>query len=629
MTQSLDNLLQMNELYQAPEEVAKRAFLQNFDEVYKRSIEDPEGFWGEVAQELSWFKPWEKVRDWQCPNHQWFVGGQVNITYNALDRHVKEGRKNKVAYIFLGEDGSERQVTYGQLYKLVCRAANGLKSLGVSKGDRVIIYLPLTIEGIVTMLACARVGAIHSVVYAGLGAGALRERIEDCQAKVVFTSDVTYRRGKVVSLKTIVDQAVVGAESVQHVVVWQRQEKNELGPLEVDFDDFMTVGGSDCPAEVMESEDPLFILYTSGTTAKPKGVLHVHGGYMVGTYFHAKSFYDLNEDDVYWCTSDIGWIVGHSYIVYGPLVAGVTTVFREGALDYPSAGTPWEIIEQYGVTVLFTAPTALRLLMKYGEEWPKKYDLTSLRLITCAGEPLNPEAWRWANDNLVAAHGGYVIDNWWQTELSAPTLGTLPNMATKPGKVGKAMMGVEAAIVDSDGNPVEPNKGGLLVLRSPLPHMMRTIYGNPERYEQIWSQVPGSYLTGDMAVMDEDGYIAVLGRADDVLNIAGHRIGTMEVESALVSHEAVAEAAAIGKPDPVKGEVLKTFVILKIGYEGSEELRQDLVKHVRNVLGPIVVISELDFVPKLPKTRSGKIIRRLLKAVEMGADPGDLTTLEE
>lgn len=626
---NLDNLLQVETKYDPPARIKANAALANYEEVYPFSVSQPEEFWGKIAAELDWFAPWEKVLEWEYPHHRWFVGGKCNITYNALDRHLNSWRKNKAAFIFLGEDGSEQTLTYAQLYDRVCRFANGLKAMGLQKGDRVIIYMPLTLEGVISMLACARLGAIHSVVYAGLGFGALRERINDSQAKLVITADIGYRRGKEVDLKSIVDQALEGVSCVEKVIYWQR--KAEKTPLKDNEVDFLTLFNHkpDCPAEVMEAEDPLFILYTSGTTGKPKGVLHVHGGYMVGTYYHARTFMDLKDDDIFWCTSDIGWIVGHSYIVYAPLVAGVTTVFREGALDYPSPATPWEIVEKYRVSVIFTAPTAIRLLMKYGDTYPKEYNMSSLRLITCAGEPLNPEAWRWAYEVLLSSQGGYIVDNWWQTELGGPTLGTLPVMAAKPGKVGVPLPGVMADVVDSTGNPQPPNKGGLLVLKNPFPHMLRTVFGDDERYSKTWTTIPGFYLTGDVAVKDEEGYFTVLGRADDVLNIAGHRIGTAEVESALVSHPAVAEAAAIGKPDPVKGEVLKAFVILKLGYEGSEELKKELVNHVRNELGPIVIISELDFVPKLPKTRSGKIMRRLLKAQELGQDPGDLTTLEE
>ncbi|GAW32938.1 acetate--CoA ligase [Carboxydocella sp. JDF658] len=625
----LDNLLQVETKYEPPARIKENAALPNYEEIYPYSVSQPEEFWGKVAAELEWFSPWEKVLEWEYPKHRWFSEGKCNITYNALDRHLNTWRKNKAAFIFLGEDGSEQTLTYAQLYDRVCRFANGLKTLGLQKGDRVIIYMPLTLEGVISMLACARLGAIHSVVYAGLGFGALRERINDSQAKLVITADIGYRRGKEVDLKSIVDQALEGVSCVEKVIFWQR--KTEKVPLKDNEVDFLTLFNHkpDCPAEVMEAEDPLFILYTSGTTGKPKGVLHVHGGYMVGTYYHARTFMDLKDDDIFWCTSDIGWIVGHSYIVYAPLVAGITTVFREGALDYPSPATPWEIVEKYRVSVIFTAPTAIRLLMKYGDTYPKEYNMTSLRLITCAGEPLNPEAWRWAYEVLLSSQGGYIVDNWWQTELGGPTLGTLPAMAAKPGKVGVPLPGVVADVVDSAGNPQPPNKGGLLVLKNPFPHMLRTVFGDDERYSKTWTTIPGYYLTGDVAVKDEEGYFTVLGRADDVLNIAGHRIGTAEVESALVSHPAVAEAAAIGKPDPVKGEVLKAFVILKLGYEGTEELKKELVNHVRNELGPIVIISELDFVPKLPKTRSGKIMRRLLKAQELGQDPGDLTTLEE
>ncbi|NYE57345.1 acetate--CoA ligase [Carboxydothermus ferrireducens] len=624
----LNNLLQMEEKIFPPPRVQEAANLKDFDREYRESVEDSEKFWGRVAEELFWYEKWERVLEFNYPWHRWFIGGKTNITYNALDAKVAKGRGNKAAFIFLTEDGREEVYTYRMLKDRVERLSRGLKNLGIQKGDRVVIYMPLTPEGVMAMLAVARIGAVHSVVYAGLGFKALRERILDSGAKLVITADYGYRRGKKVALKPIVDEALEGVSCVEKVAVWFREERQPLGPREVDFLTlFKNPPGE--PAEIMEAEDPLFILYTSGTTGKPKGVLHVHGGYMVGTYYHAKTFFDLKDDDVFWCTSDIGWIVGHSYIVYAPLVAGATTLFREGALDYPTPDTPWQIIEKYQVSVVFTAPTAIRLLMKYGEKWTENYDLSSLRLITCAGEPLNPEAWRWAYENLLKAQGGFIVDNWWQTELGGPTLGTPPVKAAKPGKVGFALPGVVADVLDREGKPVPAGQGGLLCLKNPFPHMLRTVYGDDARYEKAWREIPGWYFTGDVAVKDEEGYFAVLGRADDVLNIAGHRIGTAEVESALVSHPAVAEAAAVGVPDPLKGEILKAFVILKIGAAPSEELAKELIEHVKKELGPIVVIGELKFVDKLPKTRSGKIMRRVLKAQEMGVDPGDLTTLEE
>ena len=629
--QNLDYLSQEAEVIAPPAHVSANAFLQDYAGEYQRSIEDPEAFWSGVASELEWFKPWDKVFSWDYPTFKWFEGATCNITHNCLDRHVKTWRKNKAAFIWLGEDGEERVFTYGRLSQLVNRFANGLRSLGVGKGDRVIIYMPLAPEGVIAMLACARVGAVHSVVYAGFSVGALRDRITDAQAKVVITADVGYRRGNLVDLKGITDEAVKDLDLVQHVIYWQRREKQELGPKEVDFEDLMARSSPHCDPEVMDSEDPLYILYTSGTTGRPKGVVHVHGGYMVGTYYHLKTFWDIKDEDVFWCTSDIGWVVGHSYIVYGPLIAGATTVFREGAIDYPHPGIAYETIEKYGVNVMFTAPTAVRMLMRYGEEYPLKYDLTSLRFLTCAGEPLNPEAQRWAYRYLCGSgQWGYMVDNWWQTETGGPCLGTMAIMPSKPGKVGLQLPGVIADVVDQEGKPVtEPNKGGLLVLQRPFPHMFRTVYGDPERYASDWERLPGYYFTGDVALKDEDGYFMVVGRADDVLNVAGHRIGTAEVESALVSHAAVAEAAVIGKPDEIRGESIKAFVSLRVGYSPSDEMVGTLRDHVRHELGPIAVPAEIDFAAALPKTRSGKIMRRLLKARELGLDPGDITTLEE
>ena len=627
-SQNISNLLTTEAEYPAPQIVASHALQQNWAAEYRRSIADPDAFWGEYAKGFLWTQPWQKVMEWDGVHHQWFLGAKTNITTNALDRHANSARCNRAAYIWLGEDGSERIVTYGQLYRMVCRFANGLKSLSVRKGDRVIIYMPLTIEGVVAMLACARIGAIHSVVYAGLGHTALRDRINDAQAKVVIAGDVGYRRGKVVPLKTVVDEAVDGLDFVEKIVVFSRRETELAGAREIDFNLLMNFP-ADCPAEEMDAEDALFLLYTSGSTGKPKGVVHVHGGYMVGTTYHLDTFFDVGERDVFWCTSDIGWVVGHSYIVYATLCAGVTTLFREGAIDYPNPGTAWEIVERYAVTKMFTAPTALRMFMRYGESYLQRHDLTSLRVIACAGEPLNPEAWHWAQKHIAGDGAwGYVIDNWWQTELGGPTLGTPPTMAMRPGKAGVAVQGAEADVVDEKGAPAEPGVGGRLVLKRPFPSMLRTVWRDPARYERDWLQIPGCYVTGDVAVKDKDGYITVLGRADDVLNVAGHRIGTAEVESALVSHPAVAEAAAIGIPDALKGETIKAFVQVRSDHVPSDALAAALIEHVRRELGPIATPSALEFVTALPKTRSGKILRRFLKAKETGADVGDVSTME-
>ena len=628
----IDHLLQETSEIQPPSHVYQQATLKDYDEVYQRSITDPETFWAEIASELDWFKPWDKIFQWDYPNFQWFLGGQCNITYNCLDRHLNSEKKNKAAFIWLGEDGSERVFTYGRLAQLVNRCANGLRSLGIGKGDRVVIYMPLSPEGAIAMLACARIGAIHSVVYAGFSVGSLRDRLVDAQAKALITGDAGYRRGNRVDLKGISDEAVKELDFLEHIIVWRREDqKPDLGPKEKDFDQMLSENSVYSEPEIMESEDPLYILYTSGTTGKPKGVQHVHGGYMVGTYYHFKTFWDVKDDDVFWCTSDIGWVVGHSYIVYAPLIAGATTIFREGAPDYPSPDIFYETIEKYGVNVIFTAPTLVRMLMRYGEEYPLKHDLRSLRFLTCAGEPLNPEAQKWAYQYLCGnGDWGYLVDNWWQTETGGPCLGTLASMPSRPGRVGKPLPGAIMDIVDREGQPIEePDKGGLLVIKKPFPHFFRTVYGAPERFAENWNTIPGCYLTGDVALRDVDGYYMVVGRADDVLNVAGHRIGSAEVESALVSHPSVAEAAVIGKPDELRGESIKGFVTLRVGNDPSDRMIADLQSHVRQELGPIAVPSEIEFAPTLPKTRSGKIMRRLLKAQELGLDPGDITTLED
>jgi acetyl-CoA synthetase len=625
----LKSLLHPSQRYPAPEHLRQQANLQDYASEYQDSLANPEQFWGNWAGRFVWHKPFRQVLHWEFPNHQWFVGGQTNITYNALDRHAAGPRRNQVALLFVGEDGAEQKLTYGELLDRVSRFATGLRALGVGLGDRVIIYLPLTLEGIIAMLSCARIGAIHSVVYAGLGVSALRERIQDAGAKLVIAADVGYRRGKAVDLKTIAQQAT---EGMGLPVVWfRRGEQFDLGDNQHDFYGLLWGHKPQTEAVPVDSEHPLYILYTSGSTGKPKGVVHVHGGYMVGTSYHLRSFFDLKDSDVYWTTSDIGWVVGHSYIVYAPLVEGITSVLREGAPDFPNPGAVWSVVERYRVNVMFTAPTAVRMFMKFGESWPASHDLSSLRFLGVAGEPLNPEAWHWAWKHLAdEGRRTFVSDHWWQTELGGPTLGTPLTHPVKPGSAGIALPGVEACVVNAEGHEVGPDQGGLLALKRPFPHMMRTVWGNHARYLQYWQEIPGGYYAaGDVASRDADGYFTVLGRSDDVLNIAGHRIGSADVESALVSHRSIAEAAVIGVPDAIKGESIHAFAVLRAGKEESEALKSEVVAHVRHELGPIATPGELNFVDKLPKTRSGKILRRLLKAQALGLDPGDLSTLEE
>ncbi|NYT04884.1 MAG: acetate--CoA ligase [Methanomicrobiales archaeon] len=609
----------------------ENSWLGGYDPAYQRFLNDPEAFWADIAGELEWYRPWERVREWKHPYARWFTGAKCNITHNCLDRHINGIHRNKVALIWRGEEeGDERVLTYRQLSRQVLRFANALKKLGVAKGDAVCIYMPLVPEHVVAILACARIGAVHSIVYGGFGAAALNTRIRDAKAKIVITADVGIRRGKRVALKTIVDEAVVNAPSVDHIIVLRRTKPQlELySEMELDFYEIMENVEPVCEPEVMDAEDPLFILYTSGTTGTPKGIVHTCGGYMVGTYYTTKYIFDMKEHDVHWCTADPGWITGHSYIVYGPLLAGATVLITETTPDYPDPGIWWRIIEDFGVTIFYTAPTAIRMFMKFGEEWPEKYNLESLRIIGSVGEPLNPEAFEWYY-RVIGKSACPILDTWWQTETGMHMITTTVGEPMKPGFAGRPIPGIVADVVDKQGNPVPPKIGGLLVIKEPWPAMLRTVYNNDERYRQYWEKIPPYYTAGDLAVKDEDGYIMVLGRADDIIIVSGHNLGTAEVESALVSHEAVAEAAVIGVPDVVKGQAVKAFVILKIGYQPSEKLKSDLTYHVRMSLGPIAMPAAIEFVPSLPKTRSGKIMRRVLKAQEMGIDPGDISTLEE
>ena len=623
------NLLKVSEVVEPKEVCKKTAHFEDYETLYKQSLEDREGFWSKIAEDLHWFKKWDKVLEWNYPYAKWFVGGKTNICFNCLDRNVERGLRNKVALLYVNENEEERKLTYGELHELVGRFAAALKKLGVKKGDRVVIYMPNTPEAAIAMLACARIGAIHSVVFAGFSKEALRVRIEDADPKVVITATHTIRRGKKIDLLTTAREAIKGFENISHLVVWDRDGNTQLGENEVEFYSLIRETKEIAPPEEMDAEDPLFILYTSGTTGKPKGVLHTTGGYMVGTYITTK--WDFNTDtdnDVYWCTADIGWITGHSYIVYGPLLNGMTSVMYEGAPNYPDPGIWWRIVERYRVNIFYTAPTAVRLFMRYGEEYPKKYDLSSLRVLGSVGEPINPEAWEWYY-RVIGGEKCPVVDTWWQTETGMHMILTFPHMKAKPGYAGKPFFTVEVDVVDKDGKPLPPNHVGLLVIKTPWPSMLRTVWKNPERYEKYWNIVPGYYCPEDLATKDEEGYIMILGRADDVLNVAGHRIGTAEVESALVEHPAVAEAAVIGKPDEIKGQKIKAFVVLKLGVEPSEELKKSIQQKVREILGAIAVPEEIEFVEKLPKTRSGKIMRRLLRAKELGLEVGDLSTLED
>ena len=608
---------------------------QEYAEAMKLASEDYLKYWEEAAKELDWFKKWDQVLDDSgAPFYKWFVGAKCNIVYNALDRHIETANKNKLALIWEGEPGDTKKLTYYELYRAVNRLANALKTLGVQKGDRVVLYMPPLPEIVIAMLAVAKIGAVHSMVFAGFSAKALRDRITDAEAKIVITADGFYRNGKVVNLKKVVDEALVdGCDSVDTVIVVHRAsvETEMVDMRDVWYEDLVRQERPVCPTEVMDSEDMLFLLYSSGTTGKPKGIVHTHGGYMVGVHRSLKWVFDIKPTDIFWCTADAGWITGHSYVVYGPLMVGTTTVMYEGHPLYPQADRLWDIVERYGITIFYTAPTLIRMLMRFGSQYPKKHDLSTLRLLGSVGEPINPEAWVWFYTNVGRSECP-IMDTWWQTETGSFMISPLPITLLKPGSATKPLPGIEADVVDDDGNPVPPGKGGLLVIKKPWPSMLRTLYKNPERYKKTyWEKFPGMYLAGDVARKDEDGYFWIQGRSDDVLNIAGHRIGTAELESALVAHEAVAEAAVIGVPDKIKGEVAKAFVILNAGYEVTDpdKLITELKSHVRSELGPVAVIKSIEFKDKLPKTRSGKIMRRILRAQELGEEIGDTSTLED
>ncbi|GBF78976.1 acetate--CoA ligase [Aphanothece sacrum] len=640
---TIESILQETRLFYPPSEFAQEAeinSLKAYEEHYAEAKADPQAFWAKLAQkELHWFKKWDQVLDWQPPFAKWFVGGKLNISYNCLDRHLTTPRRNKAAIIWEGEPGDSRTLTYAQLHREVCQFANSMKQLGVKKGDRVGIYMPMIPEAAIAMLACARIGAPHSVVFGGFSAEALKDRLEDAQAKLVITADGGFRKDKAVPLKAQVDLALEhGAPTVENVIVVQRT-KEPITMVEGRdhwWHDLQKTSSPHCPAEIMDSEDTLFILYTSGSTGKPKGVVHTTGGYNLYTHMTSKWVFDLKETDVYWCTADVGWITGHSYIVYGPLSNGATSLMYEGAPRASNPGCFWDVIEKYGVNIFYTAPTAIRAFIKMGEDIPNARDLSSLRLLGTVGEPINPEAWMWYH-RVIGAERCPIVDTWWQTETGGIMVTALPGaIPTKPGSATRPFPGIIVDVVDKQGNPVPDNTGGYLVVKYPWPSMLRTVYGNPERFRKTyWEEIPHIdgqpvYFAGDSVRRDEDGYFWIMGRVDDVMNVAGHRLGSMELESALKSHPGVAESGVIGIPDEIKGEEIVAFVILKNDFSPSDDLVKELKQHVMEEIGAIARPGEIYFTDVLPKTRSGKIVRRFLRQIAAGQEiVGDRSTVED
>ena len=628
-------MLNERRVFPPPEEFCSRARISS-EEDYRRMCAEaeaaPEKFWGEVASELHWFEPWQKVLDWNAPWVKWFVGGKLNLSYNCLDRHMAGWRRNKAAIIWEGEPGEVETLTYQQLLVEVQKFANVLKSLGVKTGDRVAIYMGMTPALPIALLACARIGAPHTVIFGGFSANALVDRINDCQATVVVTQDGGWRRGAEIKLKPVVDEALRHCASIKHCVVYKRTGSavEMVHGRDVWWHEQMELAAPECPAEPLDAEHPLYLLYTSGTTGKPKGILHTTGGYSVGVYATTQWVFDIRDEDTYWCTADIGWVTGHSYIVYGPLQNGATVLMYEGAPTWPEPDRFWKIVERHQVSILYTAPTAIRAFMRLGEQWPRRYEMKSLRLLGSVGEPINPEAWMWYRENIGRGRCP-IVDTWWQTETGMILISPLPGVtATKPGSATRPLPGVAADIVTREGETV-PQGGGYLVVRKPWPAMLRTIYGDDERYQrQYWSQMPGIYFTGDGARRDEDGYFWIMGRIDDVINVSGHRLSTMEVESALVAHPKVAEAAVVGRPDDLKGQAISAFVTLQAGVNPSDELREELRRWVAKEIGSLAKPDDIRFTEGLPKTRSGKIMRRLLRDLAAGVEiQGDTTTLED
>ncbi len=643
----ITSILKEKRIFRPSPDFSKNAHvksLRDYERLYSASIKNPEKFWAEKAKELlAWFKPWKKTLEWKAPFAKWFIGGKINASYNCLDQHLSTWRKNKAAIIWEGEPGDQRVLTYNQLHSEVCKFANVLKDQGVKKGDRVIIYMPMVPELAMAMLACARIGATHSVVFGGFSAQSLVDRITDAKATFVITADGGFRRGVSINLKDAVDEALKNCAGIKTVIVYQRTKQiiHMQAGRDYWWHDLMAKASTRCKAEALDAEHPLYILYTSGSTGKPKGIQHSTGGYLLGAAFTTKNVFDLKDTDIYWCTADIGWVTGHTYVVYGPLIHGATIVMYEGAPNHPAPDRFWDIIERHKVTILYTAPTAIRAFMKWGEEWPKKHDLSTLRLLGSVGEPINPEAWMWYQKNI---GGGRcpIVDTWWQTETGGILISPLPGATpTKPGSATRPLPGIVADIVDKNGDPSK--EGGFLVIRKPWPHMMRTIWGDPERFKkQYWSQVKPNkkgvseiYFTGDGAHRDKDGYYWIMGRVDDVIKVSGHRLGTAEIESALVSHPKVAEAAVVGRPDDLTGEAVVSFVTLKAGNGHgqiipSDALKDELKQHVAKAIGSIAKPSEVHFTDALPKTRSGKIMRRLLRDIAHGRETvGDTTTLED
>jgi acetyl-CoA synthetase len=623
----------LSKIYEESEKIKVSLEGKKLSKIRKQALENSEEFWEEQAKYLKWFKEWDKVLDWNPPFAKWFVGGKLNASVNCLDRHIDSDAKNKVAIIWEGENGETNSFTYYQLYRSVNKLASALKNLGVKKGDRIAIYLPMIPQLPIAMLASSRIGAIHTVVFSGFSAKALADRANDSKSKIIITADGGYRRGKLVQLKRLVDDAISSIPSVEHVIVVKRASNDiQMGPKDSWWHDLIENSPPYCEPEVLDSTHPLYILYTSGTTGKPKGVLHSTGGYLTYAYATAKWVFDFRKEDIFFCTADIGWVTGHSYIVYAPLMHGVTEIMYEGTPDYPKPDRYWAIVEKQGATILYTTPTALRMYRKFGDTIPNSFDLSSLRLLGTVGEPISPEVWMWYF-KTIGKENCPIVDTWWQTETGATMISTCTGIESVPMKPGSGtfpLPGIEASIVDENGRPVDLDRKGYLVIRKPWPGMLMTLWEDDEKYRNTyWKKFENVYYAGDYALSDADGYLWLLGRADDVLKVAGHRLGTMELESAFVSYEAIAEAAVTSKPDQKKGESIIAFLVLRTGFSPSDQLHVELVDHIRNAVGPIATPEEIYFVNKLPKTRSGKIMRRLLKSIASGAAIGDATTLED